>query len=160
MSDCHCIRGEGSFLFGIKYYSKDFFKYQDFSNWNTDGKYSVPESYVVTITPPNSKVSYDIEVLTKVETKISKEKLGGTIKDGIYCLKFENCDYSYYGYFAITNKLDCCLEKMIINDQENWTYLKELLDKIKIAGKFNDIQLVKDLMITANDIADENGCNC
>lgn len=160
MDNCHCIRGEGNYLFEIKYFTKDSFLYQDLSNWNTDGKYSVPESYTVIITPPNVEKSYSINVNTRCFTKISNEDLEGNLKDGIYCIKFKNCDYIYKGYFAITNKMDCCLEKMIVNDEKEWKELDGMLKKVKIATKLGDFDLAKKLMKVANDFGYINNCNC
>ena len=158
--DCNCIRGEGNFLFKIEYFNKDFFLYQDLSNWNTDGKYKVPEFYTITITPPNAKTGYDIKVNTKCFTKVTKEDFNGNLIDGIYCVKFDNCENTYTAYFALTNKLDCCLEIMKLEDNENWQMLSNLLEKIKIATKFGDFKLAKDLISSANEIGEQNSCNC
>ncbi len=160
MADCNCIRGESEYNFKIEWNDKDSFLYQDLSNWNTDYGYSVPDEYDIIITPPNSKKDYKIAVNTKCWTKIGKEELGSDFKDGIYCIKLYNCDNIYTKYFAITNKLDCCYEKMLLNDEDDFAKMRELIDKIKVAAKFGDFKLAKDLVKNANSVALNNNCNC
>lgn len=158
--DCNCIRGEGSFMYKIDFFSKDSILYQDLSNWNTDGKYKIPDSYVVTITPPDTNVSYNITINTKCYNKITKDDFGGFMKDGIYCIKFKNCDKIYTGYFAITNKLNCCYEKMIINNSSYSLELRNLIEKINIAVKFGNFDIAKEFLKIANEITEFNKCNC
>ena len=169
--NCNCIRGEGEFNFKIERFSSDAFLYQDLSWWNTDNNYTIPTSYTIQITTPASE-TFDVEIFVKtseidvpVWNKITNKKLGGVLKDGVYCVSFENCDYNYKRYFVFANKIECCIEEMIMKenvDEEN-PQRKELQDLLKKGislAKFGNFKDAKYLIEKRAMKIVNQKCNC
>jgi len=160
MADCSCIKGEGSFNFELKAISSSLLVYTDLSDWMEHPNYKNPSNYMLTIQPPHS-TEVDIMIDVTKANKITPTMLGkeGELPDGIYCMKLTNCGYTYTKYVAIVRRLECCADKLFMENKDT-KELDELIRLIKVSVEFNNISEAQELYKQAEKIIKVNLCYC
>lgn len=155
MADCSCIKGEGSFNFELKAISSSLLIYTDLSDWMEHPNYKNPSSYEIKVQPPfGDEVSIIVDA-----TKANKLAPFTDVADGVYCIKFENCGYTYMKYAAIVKKLECCADKLFMEEKDT-KELDELIRLIKVSVEFHNISEAQRLYKEAEKITKVNQCYC
>jgi hypothetical protein len=113
---CSCIRGDKYNIHVDAY--REALLYRDFSDWNTEQPYVIPNSYTLDITLPERHKSNRVEV--DLNGSILPSDLGVmTIPDGIYKFSLVECGESNYkgccGVIYCTHQLiyphlQCCID--------------------------------------------------
>lgn len=128
--NCSCIKNN-NYDFSLNYPSCYSLIYSDLSEWISGEQYVIPETYNIEVTPPEypSKL---ISVKTLGSTKITSEDLfdaeGLCISDGVYCFKIDNCQDILTKYKAVTCKLECRKDNLIIkaSSSEDWENIRKI----------------------------------
>lgn len=121
---CSCIRGNYNFEITKSECSKMI--YTDLSQWMDDEGYTVPETYTVVITRPDSKRPTQLEVTTQGVTEIS---FGGScLPDGVYCFQVESCGVTYTRYKAYTCTAECKVSNVLaeLDIDDDHSHLTEI----------------------------------
>lgn len=165
--NCSCIRNN-NYDFVIEHTSCDSLIYTDLSEWMTEDHYTIPVNYIITITPPNSN-SVDVLVKAFGATKIDSLQLYGesglAIQDGIYCFKINNCQDIITKYKAITCKLNCRRDNLILKaeDEASWKQVQKVDSYISAIhshasfGNFSDANYTYKI---CKNLLDNLNCDC
>lgn len=130
MAKCSCIRNN-NYDFNLNVYSCYSLIYTDLSEWMTEEQYVIPESYNVEVTSPDGQKAI-LTIKTDQANKITSEHLysipGLCITDGVYCFKIDNCQDIITKSKAITCKLECRKDSLVIkaSSDEDWENIKEI----------------------------------
>lgn len=165
--NCSCIRNN-NYDFLLDYPSCYSLVYSDLSEWMTEDHYIIPTTYNITITPPERE-SVIVSVNAFGATKLTSKELFGTenmlIPDGIYCFKIDNCQDILTKYKAVTCKLECRKDNLILraSSKEDWDNVRTIESYIAAIhshanfGNFNEANYNYKF---AKKILDNLNCEC
>lgn len=146
MSNCSCIRGNYNFHFEAL--DKQTFIYQDLSDWMDDPRYSFPETYEVSITPPGESSSTVLTLDVTNTNKIGQTDLP-VIRDGVWCFETTSCGYTYKRSVGIFYAIECCIAKAYATEptrkHEKIKEVESFLRLAQAAISINNISQATDL---------------
>jgi hypothetical protein len=146
--NCSCIKG--NYRFNITTQSREFFIYEDISDWMIEEYYYIPEKYELQVLLPGASDYTALEVFTNRVNMISPKDLGlpsMVFSDGIYCFKVDNCGTTYKRLYAFTEKLECGIKKLLLRaiqtkrdfDFEQVNRLNLMIEATKISALNNNV---------------------
>jgi len=161
MIRCACIRGNYNVV--VKALDKKNMVYQDFSDWMTEDRYTVPESYYVTVIPPGGGTGVTLELKVFDINRITEEEVG-LIKDGVWCFQTESCGVRYKKSIGIFYSIECCIRRAYATEPERrYEAIKEVerfVNLSKAAVELNNLQEAMELLELAQDKMDRIKCDC
>lgn len=164
---CSCIKNN-NYDFSLSYPSCYSLIYSDLSEWMTGEHYVIPDIYTIEITPPEYSTK-SISVKTFGATKITSNDLFGAeglcISDGIYCFKIDNCQDILTKYKAITCKLECRKDNLVLkaNSSEDWENVRKvesLIYSIHANANNGNYREANSEYKFAKKILDNLNCDC
>lgn len=171
MQPCFCIKGVPGFDFYLKVLDTKTLIYNDLTSWVTDEPYTIPDTYDVEITLPDSNVR-TLSLNTQKSTVIKAEDAGiSKFKDGIYSFFIAplsdtsgGCGYSYTKISGVFPNLECCIDNAYskLND-DKFLDIREVdswLQRAKISSSLGkEKQSLNEWMI-AKKLLQKLNCEC
>lgn len=161
MIRCACIRGNYNIV--VKALDKDNIAYQDFSDWMTEDRYDIPESYYVTVIPPGESAGVTLQLKVFDINRITSFEVG-RIKDGVWCFQTESCGVRYKKSIGIFRSIDCCIRRALATEPDRrYEAIKEVERLVllsKVAVELNNNKEAMELLELAQDKMDRIKCDC
>ena len=163
---CSCIKGKYDFVLQSLDCSR--LLYNDLSDWMVGENYDPPSNYDVHILVPGRKNFVSKTVKPNSVTVITTEDLGlksKCITDGIYCFKVDNCGTIYQKNKAVTYRLQCCIDNLVITastqkDLDTVKYLQMMIDGIHINSEHGNINEAVRQFEFVSIALDSINCQC
>lgn len=160
---CSCIRADGYQIY-VDAIDRQTIVYEDLSDWMDEENYFTPEDYRITVTPPATSSSYQLNVRTIGLNKILPSNLGGKIKDGVYSFNLQSCGNSLTRNVALFPHMECCIEQAWATlEKQFYPRIREVEQYLKLAqinAELNKTQTASDNLKVAKKLLDNLNCNC